>query len=724
MSGLGSDLQAECEATVFRTLDRDLHQGPGDRSEVLKRVCIATPDILGPVKNGGIGTAFHHLARALAEWGHDVVIAYVGRNAVDERLMQEARAFYSGLGVAFEPIVPRSAGQHVVTQVAAPTWTLLEWLRGRERYFDIVHVSDWRGLGYGPLLAKSMGLAFGTTHFVVHGHAPTLWEVEGNLQLLSTEYELGWAFMEQRSVELADTVTCGSAHLLEWMRDAGYAMPVRSLIWPNPFPVPDSSPTAAAEREARDGARLDEVVFFGRLEPRKGLIVFINAIDRLVRQSRAPARVTFLGKVSTRIDGPGFIQSSARDWPIELRTVTDFGAEEAVAYLSQPGRFAVLPSLQENSSLAVTECLHAGIPFIAAATGGTPELIAPEHRAHALVAPDHIALGERIAEIAGAPLRAVRPRWDFEGSLEVWSRWHAQTAILDASTERFAQRADIAGAATPLVTVCIVHHERPKLVRMAVDSVLAQDYPALEAVLVDDGSESTEAIFEDGSRIFEFKHQESGDELAGVVYLDVGTRQELFVVFAKDEALASRTSRVMFGKWGNDELEDDWNIFAMMTYEIGQYALADSALWRENSIRTCLERDLPTLWPRIPAQTLRCFWTMLAHVQGRLWNAAALARSLAVHGKTVARYVDLMVDLLLVRRLTPFHANVRKRLVKSPKVYVRDSGIVHTLLRLDDADSVLGHPVAGASWDQEAGFRSVASCPVRPSPSRRPERRF
>ena len=126
---------------------------------------------------------------------------------------------------------------------------------------------------------------------------------------------------------------------------------------------------------------------------------------------------------------------------------------------------------------------------------------------------------------------------------------------------------------------------------------------------------------------------------------------------------------------------------------------ADSAVWRESFIRTYLERDIPALGPRVPADTLRRFWTMLAHSQGGLWNAAALARSLAVDGKTIARYVDLLVDLLLVRRLPPYYANVRKRLAKSPKVYIRDSGIVHTLLRLDDTEGVLGHPIAGASWE-------------------------
>ena len=134
-----------------------------------------------------------------------------------------------------------------------------------------------------------------------------------------------------------------------------------------------------------------------------------------------------------------------------------------------------------------------------------------------------------------------------------------------------------------------------------------------------------------------------------------------------------------------------------------------SSLWRQAFLRTYLERDIPQLGPRIPAETLRRFWTMLAHSQGSLINAAALGRSLGVSGKTVARYLDLLVDLLLVRRLQPMHTNVGKRLVKAPKVYIRDSGLVHTLLGLDDREAVLGHPVAGGSWE---GFvlETLLSC--------------
>jgi predicted AAA+ superfamily ATPase len=121
--------------------------------------------------------------------------------------------------------------------------------------------------------------------------------------------------------------------------------------------------------------------------------------------------------------------------------------------------------------------------------------------------------------------------------------------------------------------------------------------------------------------------------------------------------------------------------------------------WRRNFIQTYLERDIPQFGSRVPAETLRRFWTMLAHNQARLWNAADLARSLGVDGKSVAGYVDLLVDLLLVRKLQPWHNNAGKRLAKAPKVYVRDTGIAHALLGIRSKDDLLGHPVVGQTWE-------------------------
>jgi uncharacterized protein len=138
---------------------------------------------------------------------------------------------------------------------------------------------------------------------------------------------------------------------------------------------------------------------------------------------------------------------------------------------------------------------------------------------------------------------------------------------------------------------------------------------------------------------------------------------------------------------------------------------AASLRWREAFIATYLERDIPALGPRLPATTLRRLWTMLAHAQGGLLNQSQLAASLAISGQTVARYIDILADLMLVRRLPPWHGNVGKRLVRAPKVYVRDSGIVHALLGLTGLESVLGHPVAGASWEGFVIEQLLAAAP-------------
>lgn len=141
-----------------------------------------------------------------------------------------------------------------------------------------------------------------------------------------------------------------------------------------------------------------------------------------------------------------------------------------------------------------------------------------------------------------------------------------------------------------------------------------------------------------------------------------------------------------------------------------------SLRWRQQFISTYLERDIPLLGPRIPAETLRRLWTMLAHEQGQQVNLSRLAGSLAVSGQTVARYVDLLVDLMLVRRLTPWIANAGKRLTRSPKIYVRDSGLVHALLGLLEFDDVLGHPVAGGSWEGWVIEGLLAAAPAHVQP--------
>jgi predicted AAA+ superfamily ATPase len=126
---------------------------------------------------------------------------------------------------------------------------------------------------------------------------------------------------------------------------------------------------------------------------------------------------------------------------------------------------------------------------------------------------------------------------------------------------------------------------------------------------------------------------------------------------------------------------------------------ADSVAWRKNFVQTFLERDLPQFGIQIPAYTLLRFWTMLAHYHGQIWNASELARSLGVSQPTVRRYLDTLEGVFMVRQLQPWHANLKKRQVKSPKIYFRDSGLLHQLLGIGHERDLLMHPRLGASWE-------------------------
>ncbi|MGH8487746.1 MAG: ATP-binding protein [Gammaproteobacteria bacterium] len=139
--------------------------------------------------------------------------------------------------------------------------------------------------------------------------------------------------------------------------------------------------------------------------------------------------------------------------------------------------------------------------------------------------------------------------------------------------------------------------------------------------------------------------------------------------------------------------------------------------WRKDFLRTYLEREVPLFGARVPAETLERLWTMLAHAQGTLLNASRLGAALMISAQTATRYIDLLADLLLLRRLRPFHRNIGKRLVKSPKAYVRDSGIVHALLGIPDHNALAGHPVVGASWEGFVLENLLAAAPAHATAS-------
>ncbi len=169
------------------------------------------------------------------------------------------------------------------------------------------------------------------------------------------------------------------------------------------------------------------------------------------------------------------------------------------------------------------------------------------------------------------------------------------------------------------------------------------------------------------------------------------------------ESLAGRAETVTLGGFdlqeiGNDALGRHWRRGGFPPSFLAR-SDADSLAWRRGFIQSYLERDVATFGVTLPAATLLRFWTMVAHMHGGIWNAADPARSLGVSMPTIRRYLDLFTDLFLVRQLAPWHENLSKRQVKSPKVYIRDSGLLHALLGLPSERELLSHPKAGASWE-------------------------
>ncbi|MEW8298209.1 MAG: ATP-binding protein [Candidatus Thiodiazotropha sp.] len=185
------------------------------------------------------------------------------------------------------------------------------------------------------------------------------------------------------------------------------------------------------------------------------------------------------------------------------------------------------------------------------------------------------------------------------------------------------------------------------------------------------------------------------------------------------ESLAGRISYIEMGGLNLMEIDDNPEDRQTLWLRGGfpdSYLASDedAALdWLENLIRTYLERDTPQLGFRVPAVRLRRLWTMLAHLQGETINYSKLALNLEVDAKTVSHYIDILTDLLLLRRLEPWHANVKKRVVKSPRYYVRDSGILHRLLGINSQDTLLSNPVLGKSWEGFAVENILSVLPSR-----------
>lgn len=485
------------------------------------RVCIATEEIFGPVRNGGIASTYFHLARILAQQGHNVTVLYLKGRKSENETIEHWIDFYGKLGVDFVPL-PHSGLELICSSERwqRPMYDFYYWLKGQEP-FDLVHASEWRGGPYYCLLAKQQGLAFEHTLFAIKSSSPWIWNRHYGMQMVNITNKLTVMFAERKSIELADIVIGGSAHLLSFMEYKGYKLPPgRTFVQPNIVDLEDLE--VEEERpnyQYGDLVKSNELVFFGRLEARKGLEIFCDAIDSLIEQkAKLPKLITFMGKQGNRlpsrpdITSIEFIGERTSQWPFEVKVIDSYDRDKAIGYLCSKPKIAVMPSLIENSTMAVYECLVQKIPFIASNSGGTPELVDRKYRDIVLCEAHPRPLAAKLSQVLNEGAVVAKGAFDYESNLATWKQFHDHLAVaiqhrgikgllnLVLSHSLETNTGNTQSISTPLdilskdnstqqkISVCIYHYKRPQFLESLLNSLLLQSSHFDEIVVVNDGA--------------------------------------------------------------------------------------------------------------------------------------------------------------------------------------------------------------------------------------------
>ncbi len=481
-----------------------------------RRLCLVAADFDLVMRNGGIGTYNWLMAHLLAARGWYVHVLYCGdppRRRDSERVAARLREAGIGWSCLDDFPLPPPLQVPGVTDVAPVLRCervrhALEELHRRHR-FALAEFGEWGGLGFRAIQARRAGTAFADLPMIVKLHSSSQWLREGNRQWMADPAEVEVDFCERYSFEHADFQLSPSQYMFDYARRIGWEVRPDARVLAYPYPRPQFVP-------AVPGDGTPEIVFFGRLETRKGLEVFLKA----VRDLPPGVPVTLLGKVNFLSDSrpaTDLVRKEMRGRRCKL--LTRCHREQALAYLAAGNRLAVIPSLIDNSPFAVIECAINRIPFIASSAGGTPELLdAAEARARLLFEPNPRDLLRCLREHLGTDpdvRAALRQRVQQDMDVAANNRTVVETYETLARSRgadipvcRSSPETDRNVCPTPLVTVAIAHCDMGAYLPETLASLAAQTYGNLEVLVLDDGSTdlfSREVLAEEERRYPHFR---------------------------------------------------------------------------------------------------------------------------------------------------------------------------------------------------------------------------
>lgn len=325
-----------------------------DHPSRVMRICVATHGLVGPVRSGGIATFSTELALLLAAAHQNVTVLYLAGAVTDGEPMADWVTSYAQQGVHVAVLTPGPGPLLQASAARRISYEGMLWLQARQSDFDVVYFHDWRGSGFYPMMYKRLGLGFHHMTMIMGMHSPTLWSLSHARQPIDSLDLLEMNFLERESAQLADLVVAPSHYMLTWARAQGWQLsPQTTRVLHNPMHRHWAFPTVRPRvfRPTRHGGI--HLVFFGRLEERKGLVLFCEALAewQLLPSNFYHLRVTFLGKAVSNAVGRestvGYLARVTSHWPTSPAIIDQLNTAQALAFLEAAGpeTLVVIPSL-------------------------------------------------------------------------------------------------------------------------------------------------------------------------------------------------------------------------------------------------------------------------------------------------------------------------------------------------------------------------------------------
>lgn len=445
-----------------------------------KKICIVSPDIVGPVNNGGIGTHCYYLACALVRGGFDVSLLFTG--SVQNKTHAYWEEYYQNLNICYfhldeikkQVYLLNSYGGEFLS-ISYFTYKFL-----KEKRFDFIHFQDWLANGLVTIQAKETTNYFDNTLVTVTMHSSTQWQQEGMMLYSSNPlYDMKLRWAEEYCVQNCDVVISPSSYMFDWAKKAKWKLVDLQKVIPYCF-------SSTAQQNNYRSVDISHLIFFGRLETRKGLEYFVES---LLRMDNIP-KVSFLGKISMTSEGMADKYLAQKLKNIEYKIYDKFDTFEAIDFIKKEQGLVIISSLQDNYPYTIIEMIENNVAFICSNVGGISEMV--DERVTFDIREKN-ALSNLLQNLKSEIFLELKHKYNSRYALNEWLNLHT----IDYSKKKYNEE-------SPLVSICVPYYNYPKYLPLLLESLMHINYSNFEVIIVNDGSTKNEAncIFQQMKRSY------------------------------------------------------------------------------------------------------------------------------------------------------------------------------------------------------------------------------